>query len=81
MEYDDLLAFHQAYYHPSNCWFLTYGDLNFVDHLGFISEYAIKDFEKSELADNSELLLEYPMKKSADKLSNFAPDLMTPEDV
>ena len=36
LKYDELLEFHSKYYHPSNCAFLTYGDLDFTDHLKFI---------------------------------------------
>jgi len=38
LEYRDLVEFHQKYYHPSNCWFLTYGDMDFTDHLQFIND-------------------------------------------
>lgn len=36
LAYDDLVAFHKQYYHPSNATFFTYGDLDFKDHLKFV---------------------------------------------
>lgn len=36
LEYHELVEFHSKYYHPSNATFLTYGDLDFTQHLQFI---------------------------------------------
>ena len=36
LTYDDLKVFHSKYYHPTNATFLTYGDLDFTEHLTFI---------------------------------------------
>jgi len=44
LEYDDLLKFHDKYYHPSNCTFLSYGDLDFTEHLKFIQMQALDYF-------------------------------------
>lgn len=36
LSYDELVAFHKQYYHPTNSTFFTYGDLNFADHIKFV---------------------------------------------
>lgn len=36
LEYQELVDFHQKYYHPSNSQFFTYGDLDFTEHVSFV---------------------------------------------
>jgi hypothetical protein len=36
LTHQELIAFHKMYYHPSNCTIMTYGDLDFRDHLKFV---------------------------------------------
>lgn len=56
LEYQELLDFHKAYYHPSNATFFTYGDLDFTDHIKFVETQVLSpSFErnndiKSEIA-------------------------------
>lgn len=42
LSYEELLEFHQEFYHPSRCHFFFYGDLPLREHLDFISEHALK---------------------------------------
>lgn len=59
LEYDDLLKFHDKYYHPSNCTFLSYGDLDFTEHLKFIQMQALDYFQKdTEVKNLSQIPLE-----------------------
>ena len=78
LEFDDLVAFHKKYYHPSNCTFLTYGDLDFADHLKFIDQEVIGNskFENQD-ASSSELLLESTPKEMIRAEVKFMPDLMS----
>ena len=79
LEYEELVDFHAKYYHPSNCTFLTYGDLDFTDHLAFIDREVLAEFtERKEL--NSELLLETPdpAYSSHQASIDFMPDMMSP---
>ena len=48
LTHEDLIAFHQRYYHPSNATFLTYGDMPLEPTLAGISERALQHFEASE---------------------------------
>ncbi len=40
-----LVDFHRTYYHPSNAYFFSYGDLPLDDHLEMIEEQALQRFE------------------------------------
>mgnify|MGYP000158920924 CR=1 FL=1 len=57
LNYQELIEFHKKYYHPSNCWFLTYGDLDFTEHLKFIQEQVLANYEKLDGIE-SQLLME-----------------------
>lgn len=49
LEYNDLVAFHKQYYHPTNSTFLTYGDLDVREHMKFVQNEIIKPhFTKNE---------------------------------
>jgi Zn-dependent M16 (insulinase) family peptidase len=38
LTHEQLIAFHQRHYHPSNAYFYTYGNLPLKDHLSFIAD-------------------------------------------
>jgi Zn-dependent M16 (insulinase) family peptidase len=44
LTYAQLKAFHERYYHPSNAFFYTYGNLPLKDHLSSIEEKILKRF-------------------------------------
>ena len=46
LTYEDLVAFHQKYYHPSRCLFFFYGNMPLATHLDFIETHALKGVEK-----------------------------------
>ena len=59
LEYGDLKKFHGKYYHPSNCSFMSYGDLDFSKHLEFIGREVLNKFQRNEAAvKESEITLE-----------------------
>lgn len=45
-----LQAFHAEYYHPSNAWFFTYGDLPLEGHLAVIEEKVLRHFSARAVA-------------------------------
>lgn len=78
LAYDELVAFHKKYYHPSNSTFFTYGDLDVREHLKFVENEVLKpNFERNTEID-SELLLEDKLDSPIHKEENFMPDLMSP---
>ena len=44
LTHDQLKAFHQRHYHPSNAYFYTYGNLPLKDHLQFIADKIMSRF-------------------------------------
>ncbi|MES2345419.1 MAG: insulinase family protein [Chlamydiota bacterium] len=46
LTYQELIAFHETYYHPSRCLFFFYGNIPLKHHLNFISEHALKHILK-----------------------------------
>ena len=46
LSYQELLDFHQQYYHPSRCLFFFYGNLPLVRHLDFIAEQTLNTSNK-----------------------------------
>ena len=47
LTYDELVAFHDTYYHPGNCLFFFYGNLPLKNHLDFIEDKTLKNVSKT----------------------------------
>ncbi len=47
LSHDDLVAFHRKFYHPSNAYFYTYGNLALGDNLKMINENVLDHFERA----------------------------------
>lgn len=60
LTWQQLRSFHKTYYHPSNSWFFTYGNLPVEEHLLKIDELALSRFERQQIA--SEIPLEKRLK-------------------
>lgn len=48
LTYDDFIAFHKRYYHPSNAYIYLYGALDFEALLRFIDEAYLSDYDRIE---------------------------------
>lgn len=70
LSYEELLAFHNTYYHPSKCLFYFYGNLPIEKHLDFLSEHAFKGIECSGLLPE---IKEEKRFQSIQKVSRFYP--------
>lgn len=46
---EQLRRFHRDHYHPSNAFFYTYGNLNLEDHLEYIENFFLKDFNRKDI--------------------------------
>jgi Zn-dependent M16 (insulinase) family peptidase len=46
LTHQELKAFHQRHYHPSNAFFYTYGNLPLKDHLAFIEAKILRHFHR-----------------------------------
>jgi len=49
LSYEGLKTFYQTHYHPSNAFFLTYGDINAYEHHERFEERALSQFEKLDV--------------------------------
>ena len=49
LSWEELKTFHARYYHPSNAYFFTYGNLPLEEHLRVIQEQALADFGRREV--------------------------------
>lgn len=45
LTHPELRRFYQKHYHPSNAVFMSYGDLDFSEHISFLEENYLKRFE------------------------------------
>lgn len=46
LTHEQLVAFHQRHYHPSNAYFYTYGNLPLKSHLAFIADRVMTQFDR-----------------------------------
>jgi len=49
LTWEQLRAFHSSYYHPSNSWFFTYGNLPLEEHLQQIEAQALRRFSRQDV--------------------------------
>lgn len=78
LTHEQLKAFHQRYYHPSNAFFYTYGNLPLKSHLEFIQDTVLKKFQhvdpKTEVPSQprwdqpQKVVYSYPFEKNEDSL-------------
>ena len=61
LTYEDFLAFHQKYYHPSNSYIYLYGDMDMVEKLTYLDEEYLSKYDV--LAVDSTLKAEKPFEK------------------
>ncbi|MCM1144801.1 MAG: insulinase family protein [Blautia sp.] len=61
LSYEDFLAFHQKYYHPSNSYLYLYGDMDMAEQLKFLDEAYLSAYDALEV--DSALALEPPFEK------------------
>lgn len=58
LTYEEFLAFHQKYYHPSNSYIYLYGDMDMVEKLQYMDEMYLSKYEA--LSVDSEPAVEAP---------------------
>lgn len=70
LTWQQLRDFHARYYHPSNAWFFSYGNLDLVELLGIVEEQVLQRFERID--PDSEVPLEQYLSEPI-KVSEFYP--------
>lgn len=80
LTYEEFLAFHSRYYHPSNSYIYLYGDMDMAEKLRFLDEEYLSKYEAlavdSALAEEppftepAEVFKEYPITESESEKEN-----------
>lgn len=65
LSYDDFLAFHKKYYHPSNSYIYLYGNGNVEEQLKFIDNEYLKSFDKQDIDST------IPLQEAFDKIKEI----------
>ena len=65
LTYEQLKAFHQRHYHPSNAYFYSYGNLPLKKHLEFIDQKIMQRFEAIDPKTDVPRQPRWPQPKSA----------------
>lgn len=58
LSYEEFLAFHQKYYHPSNSYIYLYGNLDAVEYLTFMEDNYLCSYDRLNV--HSEIALQQP---------------------
>lgn len=62
LSYKQFIEFHKKYYHPSNSYIYLYGDGNILEHLSYINDNYLSDYQQIKVDSN--IPLEKPFKKA-----------------
>lgn len=58
LTYEDFLAFHQKYYHPSNSYIYLYGNMDMEERLAWLDREYLSDFDEQSV--DSKIVLQQP---------------------
>ena len=70
LTYENFLAFHQKYYHPSNSYIYLYGNMDMAEKLQFIDEKYLSHFD--EITVDSEVPLQKPFEETRRVVREFS---------
>ena len=80
LSYEEFLAFHQKYYHPSNSYIYLYGDMDMAEYLEYLDKEYLSAFDALAVASALEkekpfdapitLYREYPISESESEQNN-----------
>jgi len=54
LSYEEFLAFHSRYYHPSNSYIYLYGDMDMAEKLTWLDEAYLSEYDKAEIDSHIE---------------------------
>ena len=52
LTYEEFVKFAKDFYHPSNCNFISYGDLDFRNHIDYLEITHLKNYERKDFSQN-----------------------------
>ena len=70
LTYEDYLAFHGRYYHPSNSYIYLYGDMDMEEKLNWIDENYLSHFDAMEV--DSEVALQKPFEERKEEYGFYS---------
>ncbi|MFT3737289.1 MAG: insulinase family protein [Breznakibacter sp.] len=73
LTYDDFIAFHKKYYHPSNSYIMLYGNADLDKELAFIDKEYLSGYTQSDVA------VEIPLQKPFDAMKTEVRHYPVPE--
>lgn len=78
LSYEEFLAFHSRYYHPSNSYIYLYGDMDMEEKLLWIDEHYLSAYDRLEI--DSRILPETPFAKPREETVAYAIGDTEPEE-
>ncbi len=69
LTYEDFLAFHSKYYHPSNSYIYIYGDMDVDEILEYLDSKYLKHYDYLQV--DSEIQLQKPFEKPVEKTVDY----------
>lgn len=70
LTYEDYLAFHKKYYHPSNSYIYLYGDMDMEEKLNWMDEHYLSNFDYLEV--DSRIESQKPFTKPAEEYGFYS---------
>lgn len=70
LTYEQFLAFHSKYYHPSNSYIYLYGDMDMEEKLTWLDENYLSNFDRIEV--ESEIAYQEPFAKMEEKVIPYS---------
>ena len=69
LTYENFIAFHKKYYHPSNSYIYLYGNMDMEEKLRYIDEEYLSAYDYLEV--NSEIAMQEPFSAMADVIKEY----------
>lgn len=80
LSYEEFLAFHKSFYHPSNSYIYLYGDMDMAEKLIFMDEHYLSKFDALEIDSEikiqkafdavKDVVIEYPISEAESEEEN-----------
>ncbi len=80
LSYEEFLAFHKSFYHPSNSYIYLYGDMDMAEKLTFMDEHYLSKFDALEIDSEiktqkafdcaKDVVIEYPISEAESEEGN-----------
>lgn len=69
LTYEDFMAFHKKFYHPSNSYIYLYGDMDMAEKLTWIDEHYLSHYDYLEV--DSKIHMQKPFDKPVERMIDY----------